>query len=375
MRKLASIQEVKWVSPIQNYDRIELVGILGYQIICKKGEYKVGDKTIYVEIDSLLPEKEEFEFLRSKKFKIKTMKLRGFISQGICFPLSLLPSEVNYKEGDDVTSVLGVTQYNKEDEKIEERISKNKNPVFGFFCKFKWFRKIFVKKDPTDFPDWIQKTDETRYQNILHLNSIPNCYEKTEKIEGTSSTYGLKIKKGFFKKNDFAVCSRNRRIREGKYTKQTNSQFSNDVYWRMAKKYKIESVLNDLAKVFGVKDSIIIQGETIGPGIQKNIYELTEHKLLVYNLIIDGKTFSSVKNREIIERYNMEHVPILESNYRIKDFDKMQDEATGMSVLKPKVLREGVVFRTFVSSCIEWNKLFSFKAVSNEYLLKSKIDE
>ena len=70
MRKLASIQEICWTAPIEGKDRIELAGVLGWQVIVVKGEYKVGDKVIFVEIDSVLPERPEFEFLRSKKFRI-----------------------------------------------------------------------------------------------------------------------------------------------------------------------------------------------------------------------------------------------------------------------------------------------------------------
>jgi len=87
MRKLASIKTISELIPIEGKDRIELAIVDGWQIIVKKGEYKIGDKTIFVEIDSVLPEKAEFEFLRSKKFRIKTMKLSGVLSQGICFPL------------------------------------------------------------------------------------------------------------------------------------------------------------------------------------------------------------------------------------------------------------------------------------------------
>lgn len=89
MRKLASIQKIEWVRPIEGYDRIELCGVLGWQIICKKGEFMPGDLCCFCEIDSVMPERPEFEFLRPKKFRIKTMKLKQTISQGIVFPLSI----------------------------------------------------------------------------------------------------------------------------------------------------------------------------------------------------------------------------------------------------------------------------------------------
>src|SRR5262249_31729418 len=94
MRKLAIIQTVNAVEPMPNADAIEKVGVLGWWVVVKKGEHRPGNKIVYCEIDSLLPERPEFEFLRASSFKpaqvdatvgtvlpagfrIKTIKLRG----------------------------------------------------------------------------------------------------------------------------------------------------------------------------------------------------------------------------------------------------------------------------------------------------------
>ncbi|WP_020469469.1 hypothetical protein [Zavarzinella formosa] len=121
MRKLASIQTVNAIEPIPNADVIEKVRVLGWWTVAKKGDHKPGDKLAYCEIDSLLPERPEFEFLRPSSFKpvqtdpagfrIKTIKLRGQVSQGICFPLSILPPGTEVEEGTDVTDVLGVRKW------------------------------------------------------------------------------------------------------------------------------------------------------------------------------------------------------------------------------------------------------------------------
>ena len=107
MRKLASIQRIDWIKPIEGRDRIELCGVMGWQVICKKGEFQVGDLCVFCEIDSVLPDKPEFEFLRAKKFRIKTMKLGSTVSQGIVFPLSIFE---NYGQliKDDNGNVIGV---------------------------------------------------------------------------------------------------------------------------------------------------------------------------------------------------------------------------------------------------------------------------
>ena len=93
MRKLASIQKIKAIQPIEGADAIDHASVLGWQLIVKKNEFNVGDLCVYCEIDSLLPEKPEFEFLRPRKMRIQTIRLRGQISQGICFPLSILPAQ------------------------------------------------------------------------------------------------------------------------------------------------------------------------------------------------------------------------------------------------------------------------------------------
>ena len=180
MRKLASIQEICWIAPIEGKDRIELAGVLGWQVIVVKGEYKVGDKVIFVEIDSVLPERPEFEFLRSKKFRIKTLKMSGVVSQGICFPLSILPKK-NYSIDDDVTDLLGITQYIPTQDREPELQGKAKKPrskLLKFLFRFKIFRMLLMtrKEQRKSFPDFISKTDEVR------------CLEGKTKIETDSGS-------------------------------------------------------------------------------------------------------------------------------------------------------------------------------------------
>ena len=120
MRKLASIQTIKYVKPIPDADSIETVGILGWECVSKKGEFQTDDKCVYFEIDSLLPEIPEFEFLRKgcwnetfKKFRLKTIKLRKQLSQGLALPLSVFPNLAKLNVGDDVTELLGIEKYEK----------------------------------------------------------------------------------------------------------------------------------------------------------------------------------------------------------------------------------------------------------------------
>ena len=148
-RKLAHIEKIDWIRPIEGKDRIALAGVLGWTVIIQKADYNEGDKCIFCEIDSVFPEKPEYEFLRSKKFRIKTMKMSGVLSQGICFPMSMLP-EGNYEIGDDVTEFMGITQYeptmDKEETDNSEDTVKNTKKYPEFLMRMAWFRKLVLPK-------------------------------------------------------------------------------------------------------------------------------------------------------------------------------------------------------------------------------------
>ncbi|HEX9972761.1 MAG TPA: RNA ligase (ATP), partial [bacterium] len=144
MRKLATIQKIKNLEPIPEADKIEKATVLGWQLVVKKGDFKVGDHCVYCEIDSVLPEKPEYEFLRPRKFRIKTAKLRGQISQGIAFPIGAIKelANVEIKEGLDVTEIIGVQKYEPP-------------PAVMMSGQVKG-----------GFPGFIPKTDEMRIQSV-----------------------------------------------------------------------------------------------------------------------------------------------------------------------------------------------------------------
>lgn len=198
-RALAHVEKIEWIRPIEGADNIELIGILGWVCVAKKGEFNVGDMAVYIEIDSKCPETDErFAFLANKKFKVKTMKLGKFkvISQGLALPLSLFPELQDKKIGDDVTEALKITYASEEDAarktnkvdpnaKYKSMAARHKNLAkkkwFRWLMKCNWGKKILFlffgkKKDnPKEFPKWITKTDETR---------CLNCNTKIETSDG-----------------------------------------------------------------------------------------------------------------------------------------------------------------------------------------------
>lgn len=363
MRKLASIQQVTNIRPIEGKDRIVQCNVLGWNLIIKKDEFQEGDKAVYLEIDSQLPEKPEFEFLRPKKFRIRTMKMAGVRSEGICFPLTILPArEKPYEIGEDVTELMGVTKYEPpEDEDLpqdepHEKTFWEKLPLM----RYRWYRRLFgrTKKSKRGWPEQIPVTDETRIQSCpFVLNDKATKWLATEKIDGTSASYLLlrhhhRIRPDTF---EFVVCSRKLRLSR-----------DNSHYWQIADRYHIEDILR---KLIGGHNWVAIQGEIIGPKIQKNKYKFTEPDLFVFNLMYpDDRTGfwrrqSSVDAAVKLKNLGLNFVPIVDTELTLPD---TVDEVLAMAHSPSRIgdtIREGLVFRS-----MDGQK--SFKAVDPDFLIK-----
>lgn len=381
-RALAHVEKIEWIRPIEGADNIELIGVLGWVCIAKKGEFNVGDMAVYIEIDSKCPETDErFAFLANKKFKVKTMKLGKFkvISQGLALPLSLFPELQDKNIGDDVTEALKITYASEEDaarktnkvdpnakykSMVKRRPKLFANPIVRRIMRCNIGRKIMFllfgrKKDnPKKFPDWIIKTDETRIENAPFYLQSTEKWIKTEKCDGTSCTFAVdRLKKGK-NKFDFIVCSRNVRQAD----REQACYHESNIYWELADKYDIEKILTQFATENSY-NRVVLQGEGVG-SVQGNPYKLTENKLFVFNLIIDGTRLGTVEMADFCKNHGLTSVPIIDTAYELpKTMEEMKLEADGYSELNPKVKREGFVYRS-------QNGQQSFKNVSREYLLK-----
>ena len=356
-RKLASIKIVSNVIPIEGRDKIVLGMVDGWQVIINKDQIKVGDKVVYCEIDSVMPETEQFEFLRNKKFRIKTMKMAGVISQGICFPLSILPPG-NYEVGNDVTDILGIKQYEETMDNDKEVANEFANAVRkypNFLMRQKWFRNLVLpKKQNKGFPSFISKTDETRIQNAPFYLQNKESFVATEKIDGQSGSFCLVRHKSRFPfvkdKFEYIVCSRNLRL----WKKDSSS------YWSVSDRYNVENVLKNL---IGSKPWVAIQGECVASNVQGNKYKVEKPDLFVFNLIYPEGRVDSETAEVIVNKEGLKFVPILDANYIMPDSVKeLLEFAHGTSNLYP-TLREGVVFRSKDGKQ-------SFKAVDPLFLLK-----
>lgn len=336
MRKLASIQKVVSVEPIENADRLEKIKVLGWQLVAKKGEFKEGDWCVYVEIDSILPDHPDFEFMRDRKFRVKTIRLRGVISQGIAFPISILQKRnINLtimNEGDDVTEILGVTKYEPE---IPAKLGGD---VLGKFPSY-----------------LVPKTDQTRIQSVPQALTRNEGVELfvTEKVDGSSGTF-------YYNNGHFGVCSRNLELKETE----------ENTFWQIAREFDIE---NNLA----LQGNYAIQGEVLGPGIQKNKYGLKKPYILLFDVYdIDNQEYLGYfEFIEFARKISMPVVPIVSSSMplegealKVEFWEKFANRKS--HVVGADATAEGIVVKSSIEMFDEELGRFSFKSINPEFLLK-----
>jgi len=329
VRKLASIRRVGEVRQIDGADSIEAVCIDGWQCVAKKGEFSPGDLAVYFEIDSFLPDRPEFGFLAksgirtngdgSKGYRLRTIKLRGTLSQGLALPLSTfgIANELA-SEGDDVTEVLGIAKW-----------EPPMPACLGGEAK-------------STFPGWIRKTDQERIQNIPHILNTSYEYEVTIKLDGSSMTV-------YHRDGELGVCSRNLDLRET----------DGNTFWSVARRYGLPD------KLVGI-GNIAVQGELIGPGIQGNQEKLAAHDFYVFDVwLIDAQRYATQEERlDVVERLGLKHVPIF--SYRFDAPNSVEDAlalADGPSLHAKR--REGLVFKSLDGNV-------SWKAISNQWLMKEE---
>lgn len=356
MRKLASIRRIAEIKPIEGADAIEAVRVDGWWCVSKKDEFKVNDLCVYFEVDSFLPVRPEFEFLRKACFKstrhlgdgfrLKTIKLRGQVSQGLALPLEILTSfgdyyksfvhpnswenatgRVNHEEGADATDYIGVKKW-------EVPLS----PQLSGTAK-------------GNFPSFIRKTDQERIQNCYgnliktHKNTL---FEASLKLDGSSMTV-------YLNDGQFGVCSRNLELKETE----------DNTFWKVARKLKLEEALRAYGR------NIALQGELMGPGIQGNREQLPDHDFYLFDVwdinqqyyipywklpgvALDLYEFgSSVKT-----------VPILGAWYPFAlSLEELINKSDIKSLNHP--VAEGIVYRSITDDV-------TFKVINNKFLLQEK---
>jgi RNA ligase (TIGR02306 family) len=344
-RQLASIQKIDKLEPIPGADKIEVATVLGWHLVVKKGEFQIGDRCVYMEVDSILPDRPEFEFLRPRHMRIKTIKLRGQVSQGIAFPLSILPvgTILDGDLGDNVTEQLGIKKY---EPYIPAELSGQAKG---------------------NFPEFLHKTDEIRVQSVpgVLFRHQTKPFYVTEKVDGSSMTVYLRytpMVEGF----EFGVCSRNWDLKEdAEYTERKNA------FWKLARELDLEGKLKLLWRASG--HGFALQGELLGMGVQKNKYNFHGIDFYVYNIFdIDEQRYLDFHEIELIcQTLGLTMVPVVSRSYTLPNtIDEVVEYSKGNSVLNKDVPREGVVFRPLKEERDEELGRLSFKCINPDFLLK-----
>ena len=342
-RKLASIRKISDLSPIEGADKIELATVDGWKVVVAKDvNHKVGNLVVYCEIDSFLPTEPEFEFLRKSSYKkmgdlegfrLRSIKLRGQISQGLILPLQEAIDVIKRRngevyqemisEGSDVTQLLGIVKY---EPPIPAELA---GKVKGLF------------------PSFIRKTDEERVQNLSseYESFKQHKFYVTEKLDGSSATF-------YFKDGLFGVCSRNLELLETE----------GNTFWKVARELDLENKLKQ------VSYNLCIQGELIGEGVQGNPYKIKGQTIKFFNAFdIDNQKYLDFKGFEhLIDMLELKSVPIIDEWFTLPEtIEELLKYADDKSKLNPDFDREGIVVRTL-------DRKISFKVISNKFLLNEK---
>jgi len=379
-RKLATIRRIKQILPIAGADKIETALVDGWQVVVKKGEFTEGQLAVYFEIDSWVPNtiapfltKEGYdpkEFNGVKGERLKTIKLRKTLSQGLLLPLSVVP---HYEQipaesrGMDVTEALGVQKWEAPEEK-----ATNNGPTAS---------------KTRSFPYFIRKTDQERAQNYGHMieANLDTKFEATVKKDGSSLTVFrvvpgseyyedakalvqgkqslfTRIKNFVLRKKAepvYGLCSRNVLL-----PLEGNSNF------HIAAKPLIEKLKNDVS--IALEGSIALQGELVAPDIQGNYEKVKDVEFHLFDIFqIDRQEYFLPLERIVFaDIYGINHATIVDRGTLRNILQLKEGEDVVQKLLtyasgegdNPGVMREGVVFKAA-------DKDFSFKVISNEYLL------
>lgn len=381
-RKLATIRTIKSVEPIENADSIVKLTFESMGWVCvtnKDTNPQPGEKRVYFEVDSVLPaDNPAFAFMDPYHYRVKTIRLRGQVSQGLSIPLDEIfripeiaksfsdaafrgefgdarelatipvvvggmfppthwyPDPKNLQDGTDLTDILGVIKY---EGPVDVQISGD-------------------TKGP--FPGFIEKTDEERAQNfgqdIIEKMLTDHEFDVTIKCDGSSGTFYLFNVTDDPKSGEFGVCSRNQELKDTE----------GNIFWKMARKYNLEERLR------GTGRNLAIQGEVVGPGIQSNRLGLTENKLLVFTIqdLSQAKRLSNEQIANVLDRMNefaeganLEMVPRILSVPPLKTLADIAALAEGTNLINDKP-REGIVLRAKDDPNI------SCKFINPKYLIK-----
>lgn len=335
-RVMAWVVKIDDVVKHPDADLLDICQVGGWKVVTRLGEFKKGDLAVYASIDSWIPStvapflskgKDPRVYQEIPGERLKTVRLRGVISQGLLLPLDIIPGHINHwVEGDDCSRELGIIKYEPPIPAALAGLAKG------------------------NFPSWLSKTDLERLQNLSkdleQWSYNQMLFEITEKIDGSSMTV-------YFRDGEFGVCSRNLELKED----------DNNAYWRAAKSFNLREKLQTLNK------NIALQMELAGPKIQGNPYKLSDYKIYLFDVFdIDSGEYMSPYDRYLmVSDIDIPHVPIVDSRWEMSmtcTMDDLLNFAEGKSQLWTTTEREGLAFKSLTGRT-------TFKVISNSFLIKT----
>lgn len=397
VRELAFLVKIDNIKPIEGRDRVECAEVGGWTVMVQKNQFHPGDIGIYFEVDSKVPEKEPFLFLDKRKFKIKIQKFKTpsgqFWSQG----LLMHPSDFGWIVEEDIvidnkgvahaadgesrflTKLLDVTYADAEDNKRKAEPNPDKaiNAALARHPKFakkygktvkknkflRWFFVLLWGKKRIDnakaWPSHIAaKTDVERIQNMMYVLKNKEPFVATEKVDGSSCS--IMCERGSFGKIKKYICSRNVVFD----APDQECFYDTNIYYEAYQKYNLGEKIVQILKNYDLPN-VALQMEVYGEGIQKRNYSTKEHKIAVFHIVSNRVKLPMEKVVEICEKYDIPHVPILNTNYILPDtLEELQNYVEGENSKIDGLPKEGIVF---------YDKKTGqqyFKFVSPEFLIK-----
>jgi len=325
--KTATVETISEIITHPNADSLEIAKIQGWQCVVRKGEFKAGEKVVFIPIDVILPDAPWSAFLKrgDKRIRLKTIKLRGEYSQGLVLNANVLPGGgEGLLEGDDVGEILGVIKYEKE---LHGPSSAGSNLSGDILCTF-----------PTDLAP---KTDEdnalSNKRNVLRHDCVA-----TLKLDGSSGT--IIVENGKI----LHVCSRNMSLRES----DTNA------FWVAARKATFPSYFTG-----------VVQGELMGPGIQGNQLAEKTPTLYVYQIRLNGKWLDHEEMTKLATSFGLKHVWMIGAFPAGTSIEHAQSFADNLTYFG--VMMEGIVVRPIGTPASGIGRPLGVKFINRNYDIKN----
>lgn len=322
-----TVERIAEVWKHSNADRLEMarVASMSYQFVIAKASFQADDLVIYFPIDSLLPESIisalglEGKLSGPQRNRVKTVRLRGQISQGIVAEPGLLLTDWNngnYHEGQDVTEQLGVVKYDPPPVPSQAGTLLPLPPLVS----------VYDIEGAERFGNVVEKLlDE---QVVI-----------TEKLEG--SHFAATI----YADGEIVISQR-------RYKIEPVPEAEHD--WHKAARLsglreKLPALKAEIERQQGKPVEVVtLRGEMIGTGIQGNYYHLPNQQVRMFELEVNGEPVPARDFLALTGQFEIETVPVLTLNMTLRTWlnrRSIAEAADGVSVINPSLAREGIVIR------------------------------